>query len=94
VLDSPGQKKLQPLRIGTPYGGAILDRRDYLKILCTPSPALCSSEHTYPPGDIVNIAMDAEDLDSNNPDSSGVFYFLNSPHLTRTSTFIQPRALP
>jgi hypothetical protein len=93
VLDSPRLKKLQPLRIGTPYGGAILDRRDYLKILCTPSPALCSSEHTYPPGDIVNIAMYAEGLDAN-PDSSDVFSFLNSSHLTRTSTIIRTRALP
>jgi hypothetical protein len=94
VLDSSRLKKLQPLRIGTPCGGEILDRRDYLKILCTPSPALCSSEHTYPSGDIVNIAMYAEGLDSNNPDSSDVFLLLGSLHLARSSTIIRTRAIP
>ena len=73
------------------HGGAILDDRHTLKIPFTPSPALCSSEHTYPTGDPVNIAMCAEGLGLNNPGTSGAF-FLTAAHSLQKSLPFQKSA--
>lgn len=72
----------------------MLDRPDYLKILCTPSPALCSSRACLSNRRHREHCNGAEDLGSNHPDSSDFFPLLSSPALALHSSAVRTYTLP